>query len=306
MLATRLIANIKRRCTIPASQRLLEDTDILEICDNVIMERLVPEIISLRQDYFVLTSDMALTSGTDTYDIPYRAIGRTLRDLKIKYSDGSKSDVTLIALEDEHMLGAVTGFPRSFYFKGDKIVLVPPPSAGLTMELWWEMPPSRLVKEDQAAKVISITGDDITVSSVPTTITLSTDLDIIQGKPGFTTYAYDLTPINIVGTTISFGVGVLDDLAVAVGDYLSVVETSPLVQLPRECTPFLETLTARRVLQAIGDFEGLKMLSSDEDEDIKQMRRLLEPRIRGEATKIINRNGLLRGTGFGYRRGVIF
>lgn len=306
MLATKLIANIKRRCTIPASQRLLEDTDILAICDTVTMEKLVPEIISLRQNYFVTSSDVALTDGTDTYSIPYRAIGRTLRDLKIKYSDGQKSDLSLVDLEDEHYLGAVTGFPRSFYFKGDKIVLVPPPGAGLTLEMWWEMPPSLLIKEDQAAKVISTSGDDITVDSVPPSITLSTDLDFIEGKAGFCTYAYDITPINIVGTTITFSAGALDNLTITAGDYLSVVETTPLVQLPRECQPFLETLAARRVLQAIGDFEGLKMLSPDEDDDLKQMRRLLEPRIRGEATKITHRNGLLRGVTSRYRRGVIF
>lgn len=306
MLATKLISNIKRRVTIPANQRLLEDTDILEICDFVIMARMVPEIISLRQNYFVLSSEISLVDGVESYPIPSRAIGRTLRDLKVKYPDGSKLDLNLIAIEDEHYYGRGNSVPNSFYFKGDKIVLVPAPSAGLVLEIWWEMPPSVLVKEDTASLVVSVTGDDVVVSSVPSTITIGSYVDFISGKPGFSTYAYDLPITNIVGTTISFAVDALADLDIQAGDYISLMETTPLVQFPRECTPFLETLASRRVLQAIGDYEGLKMLSTDEDEDIKQMRRLLEPRIRGEATKIINRNGLLRGNRFNIRRGVIY
>lgn len=306
MLTTKLISNIKRRVTMPVNQRLLEDEDILEICDNVIMEKMLPEIISLRQNYFVTSSDVSLTDGVDTYSIPYRAIGRTLRDLKVKFSDGSKSDLSLIDIEDEHYFGKASSIPNGFYFKGDKIVLIPAPSAGLTLELWWEMPPNKLVVDTEAAKVVSSTGDDITVVSIPTGITTSVEIDLIEGKPGFSTYAYDLPISNITGNTISFASGALDNLNISAGDYISLIETSPLVQLPRECTPFLETLASRRVLQAIGDFEGLKMLSPDEDDDLKQMRRLLEPRIKGEATKIINRNGLLRGTGFKSRRGVIY
>lgn len=295
MLTSKLITNIKRRITMPANQRLMENSDILSICDTVIMEKMVPEIISLRQNYFVLTSDIALTSGVDTYSIPYRAIGRTLRDLKLKYSDGTKKDLTLIDIEDEHYLAVGISTPDSFYFKGDKIVLSPPPSSGFTLEIWWEMPPSSLVDVTSSAKVLSVTGDDVTVDAVPSNLTISTQVDFISSIPGYSTYAYDRALTNIVGTTLSFATGSLSALTITAGDYISLIETSPLVQLPRECMPFLETLASRRILQAIGDFEGLKMLGEDNDDDLKQMRRLLEPRIRGEATKIINRKGLLRG-----------
>lgn len=306
MLTTKLISNIKRRVTMPANQRLMDDDDILEICDTVIMEKMIPEIISLRQNYFVTTSDISLTEGVDSYPIPYRAMGRTLRDLKVKFTDGSKSDLSLLDVEDEHLHGTGNTIPSSFYFKGDKIVLVPPPCAGLSLEVWWEMPPSRLIKETNAAKVASVVNDSVTVVSLPSDITSSVDVDIIDGKPGFCTYAYDMAISSISGNTINFNPGALDNITVSGGDYITLVETSPLVQLPRECAPFLETLAARRVLQAIGDFEGLKMLSPDEEDDLKQMRRLLEPRIRGEATKIIHRKGLLRGSGYRFRRGVIY
>lgn len=295
MLTSKLITNIKRRITMPANQRLMENSDILSICDTVIMEKMVPEIISLRQNYFVLTSDISLTSGIDTYSIPYRAIGRTLRDLKLKYSDGTKKDLTLIDIEDEHYLAVGISTPKSFYFKGDKIVLSPPPSSGFTLEIWWEMPPSSLVDVTSSAKVLSVAGDDVTVDAVPSNLTISTQVDFISSIPGYNTYAYDRALTNIVGTTLSFATGSLSALSITPGDYISLIETSPLVQLPRECMPFLETLASRRTLQAIGDFEGLKMLGEDNDDDLKQMRRLLEPRIRGAATKIINRKGLLRG-----------
>jgi len=306
MLTSKLITNIKRRVTIPTNQRLLEDEDILEICDNIIMAKIVPELISLRQNYFVVSTDIPLTSGVSEYQIPYRAIGRTLRDLKIKFSDGSKSDLSLCDIEDEHYFSVSETIPASFYFKGDNIVLIPSPTSGITLEIWWEMPPSQLVNDNTAAKVVSSTLTSVTVESLPSAITATVDLDFISSKPGYSIYAYDVPIASIAGTTINFASGLIDDLDISVGDYLSIKETSPIVQIPRECVPFLETLAARRVLQAIGDFEGLKMLGEDEDDNLKQMRRLLEPRIRGEATKIMHRNGLLKGSSYRHRRGVVY
>jgi len=68
------------------------------------------------------------------------------------------------------------------------------------------------------------------------------------------------------------------------------------MQMPDECYPYLETETCYRILQAISDYEGAKFLMQDIEIELKNLKMLLEPRIKGEATKIIPRMGLARGS----------
>ena len=47
------IANVKRRITIPASQALMSDEDILAHGDHQMRVRVLPMIKSIRQEFFV-------------------------------------------------------------------------------------------------------------------------------------------------------------------------------------------------------------------------------------------------------------
>lgn len=289
---------------MPANRSLgMEDTDILDIIDDVIMNKIVPEMVSLRQNYFITTSVQSLTEGVDTYPIPYRALGRTLMDLKLQDSSGEvRRDLSQINLEEIQQFTGISDAPSGFYFLGDKLKVLPKPAnTGDSLLMYWELPPAKGVTVGQAAKIISHTGDDITVESVPDDITVTTDVDLIEGKQGYSTYAMDLDITAINGNTITFATGSLDDYTIVAGDYISVIETSPVVQLPRLVIPFVETLAGKRILQSIGDFEGAKDLLESESDELKQMRRALEPRIRNESIKIKPNHGLLRRRGYRHR-----
>ncbi len=279
---------------MPASQVLMNDADILAIADYVTKSKVVPLIKSVRQEFFVVTSREALVANKDLYDIPYRALARTLRDLKLVDSSDNKSDIVLIPVEDEHMYRAGT-LPAGFYFKGDKIAIVPKPqSTAYSLEKWWEMPPSKLVQSANAAVVQTVVGDNVTVSSVPASITTGSLVDFVKGVSGNSTVAYDLLVTNIAGNTISFGSGVVADFLVP-GDYISVAQTTPVLQIPNEAEPYLETCAGIQVLKAIGDYEGADRLSADEKDEATNLKILLEPRIEGEGVKIVNRRSLVRG-----------
>lgn len=243
------------------------------------------------------------TVGKSEYSIPYRAIGRTLRDLKLVDSTGqSKRDLNMIALEDEHMF-LFSSEPEGFYFMGDKIILVPAAKSNVqTLEKWWLLPPGKFVKTSDAAQVTAISSPSITVNAVPSTISTGTVIDFIAGKSGNETLGMDVTVSNISGTTLTFAAAdIPDDLAV--GDWISVAETSPVLQIPNETHKYLETETAFLALKAIGDMEAAEGLMKEASEEIKNVKILLEPRIVGEQTKIINRRSLLRGARTRYRRG---
>lgn len=298
-----LLAGVKRRCIVPSSQVLLSDADFFLLADDIISSRVVPLILGMRQDYFVTVDSESLVADTSSYSIPERSIARGLRDLKLN-DTSSDRDLTLIAAEDSHFFDTNTGTPHSFYFKGDKIIVVPTPGASdtsLTLQKWYNLKHSRLTAVSNAALVTSKTSTTVTVSAAPSGITTATAVDFIQGTSGNSILAMDKTPTIVAGTTYTFAAGAIPTSLVA-GDYLSLAQTTPVLMIPDEAYPYTETLIARRLLNIIGDFDGAQRLAEDEREEEKNLKQIMEPRVMGENTLIINRRGLLRGTRQRYRK----
>jgi hypothetical protein len=111
----------------------------------------------------------------------------------------------------------------------------------------------------------------------------------------------DVVVTSVSGTQIFFtAADIPTDLIV--GDYVALAQQSPVVQLPDEAVQLLETLTGMRVLQALGDYEAAKSNQVSAMQQEKDLLKILQPRIEGESTKIISRNGLLRGRSMSYFR----
>lgn len=304
--ADRFLEGLKRRVTVPASQVLMLDADLLAIADDIIRAYLIPLFVSVRQDFFVTSTETQLEDQVSAYDIPYRAIARGLRDLKIVDSSGSVRDVALIPIEEVHRFGSTT-LLDGFYFKGDQIVLVTEPSnpaTGEAIQFWWEEPPGRLVTVSEAAKVVSISTNVVTVTSIPSTITAGVTVDFLKGTSGNRTLDRDIGVTAATGTQITFALGDVPS-SLAANDYISLAETSPVIQLPNEAYSLLESQVARRILIANGDFDGAKMLDEDIRNEDRNLKMILEPRIQGEPQVIINRTGLLRGRRYTARRGLM-
>jgi hypothetical protein len=302
--ADRLLAGIKRRIVIPTSQALLTDEDILALADDIISSRIVPLVESVNQEFFVYKEDVPLVASQTEYSIPYRAIGRALRELKMQDSNDNVRNIALISLEDAQVYQS-SSLTCGFYFLSDKIRLVPNVPSNISpdqsLQMYYRLAPSNLVTSSNAMQVASVNGDDVIVASVPSIYTTGVDIDFIQGRSGNTIYAMDKTIQNISGTTITFSSGVVpSDLRS--GDYLSLVQTSPVVNfVPNELYSLIESSTAYRVCNVIGDFDGAARLQDDVSKEETNAKMIIEPRIDGEPTIIINRQGLVRGNKFAQR-----
>lgn len=299
------LERMKRRITVPSNQVLLNDSQMLQMADDVMMERVVPLVISCNQNYFVYEETIAGVADQASYQIPYRSIARGLRDLKIRWGGegNSVANMTLVALEDAHSWtnNAVSSYPRGFYFQGDKIMILPTPQdSNFTLYAYYNMQPNSLTLVANAAVVTGISSGVITCASVPSTFTVGTKIDFIRGKSGAATLKpYDATITAVSSPTVTFLASeVPTDLAI--GDYLSIAKTSPLVQLPDEAVPLLECWTAERILEAIGDLENAQVLAQRSQQVEMNLKMLLSPRVEGAQTKIINRNGLLRRSRVGW------
>ncbi len=291
--ADALLTGVKRRITMPSSQALLTDTDILALADDVSRSIMVPVLKSLNQDYFVVKTTTDLVSLQKEYAIPSRAMGRALRELKLIDAGGNRSNMSLITIEDEHLFVNFS-IPKGFYFYGDKIAVVPTPSVSdYSLEVWWELPPSKLVPITSSALVSSISSTSVVVSSIPTGMINGSVVDFVQSVGGGAILAPDITITGLSGTTISFASGdIPDDLAV--GDYVSLAGYTSVINLPEEAYPLFESKTCVRCLKAVGDYDAAKDLNeSDAALEERNLKMILEPRIEGEPTTIVNRRGLL-------------
>ncbi len=302
--ADRLVSGVQRRISLPTNQALLDREDILELADDMIRAHFVPLLVSLRENYFVTEIDQAITVDLAEYDVPSRAAGLGLRDLKLRIADNTVVDLSIIDVEDEHKYGRESGTPTAAFFKNDQYVLRPPPSDDThVIEQWIDLRPSNLTLLENAAKVVSVAGDDVTVVSVPSGIVTASVVDFVRGKTNGRVLGLEKTITNITGVVISFASGLVPT-ALARNDYISLQETSPILQLPDDCQPLLETFVARRCTGAIGDFEAKTDLSADEQAELASLKVMLTPRIRGEQKKIVTTGGLLKGRSRNVRRGL--
>jgi len=261
-------------------------------------DTIVPIIDSLNQEFFVTRTITPIIAGTTSYPIPQRALARKLREVKIVGPSGGRSDFPKIAVEREQFYRA-SGTPFGWYFMADGIEIVPVPSAsGYSLQLWWFIPPGKLIPTTEAAQVQSVVygplTDDVTVVALPTNIVAGSVIDFIQGVPGNGYISLDKTVQSILGLTLSFNLGDVPT-TLQPGDIISLSGTSPVLQIPDQAEPYLVTLTAMEVLQAIGDFEGRDNLKEMRDAEDRNLKMLLEPRVEGEATPIINDYGFVGG-----------
>ncbi len=304
-----LLEEIKLRITLPASQVLLSNPNMLKMADRIISSKIVPLFTSVNHDYFVYMEEEEIEPSKSIYSIPYRSVGRALRELKIRDDNNNVRNVPLLALEDSQYY-INNAYVAGFYFQSDKIRLVPDVPANIPqqkyLQKWYELPPNKLIQSSEACLVLGIgtpgvTTTEVTVAAIPTTIISGAEIDFIQGRSGNSIYNMDVVIQGINGTVITFlNADVPDDLTV--GDYISPAGYSPVLNfIPNEAYSYVETRVSMRILQAIGDFEGLKVLKDEIKEEKDDIRLIIAPRIVGEPTLIVNRTGLVRGNKVGQR-----
>ncbi len=303
--ADRLIEGVNRRISNPQAQGLLLNSDILAFADDIVQEEIIPILESTNQDFFVRETEIPIVGGQNLYQIPYRAVGRGLRELKIRDQPSGQfiRNMPLIAIEDAYTYYQWTTV-CGFYFEGDRIKLVPDVPASLSTQqslvFWYRLPPNKLVEAPEVAQVISIAGAVVTVDSIPVDMIAGVEIDFVQGRSGSSIYYIDVPIVSVHSSsppyTITFANAAAIPTELVAGDYICFAgESYVLNMIPNEAYPLLETLTCRRCLQAISDYDGIKVLDVDADRARTNLNKILEPRIDGEPTIIVNYWSIARG-----------
>lgn len=150
-----LIESVKRRISYPLSQNTFQYSDIVAFLNEEMQLSAVPAVKMEHEEYFVFKKTVPLVDGISRYEIPDRAIGMALRD--VKYSDpyGNFYDMTRIAPDDKAFFQQSNGSNQTvskFYVEGNEIVLTPLVQAGATGKLnfFFYLRPNNLVRNDRA------------------------------------------------------------------------------------------------------------------------------------------------------------
>lgn len=296
-----LLASVKQRSMNAENQNLLSDSDIVRIASEELQGTILPFIQSVKNEYYVKYEDQTFSNGVSRYIIPQRAVGTKLRDVCLVDNQGNEVLLNYINPEDLKSSFAYAPYQFGFFPTDYAINIVLGNNLGggnysFVRMIYFRRPNTLCTTgvSGNAGRVVSFNtvAKTVTLDFAPTTWTNSTTFDIINSMPPFQSRVDDAAISMIAGFVLTFVNDLPSDLAV--GDWVSEANFSPIPQMPVECHRLLEALTAARVLQYTGDpaFQVMQAMAEGMKKDLSQ---ILSPRVDGSPRKIPIRNRLWGG-----------
>lgn len=295
-----LITSIKRRIILPDAQNLYGPDDLIAFMGDELSSTIIPLIHSVQQEYWVQKIDTPLVQNQTNYTIPIRGITNGLRLVTLLDTNGNEIDYPLLRPENTaSSYNWLSPFSTStlygFYMEGDHIVMFPNSvvtNPVNTVRFRIERQPSQLCAVSEAAQITNITGQLVTVNNIPSDWTTSLTYDIMNGQPQFQPKLDDAVVSNLnTGTSVITFTTTLPT-TLAVGDWVSVSNTSPIPQIPYQMFPYLAQCVANLCMAGMADSQpyqdGVRKIALMKEDLLK----LMQPRDMGNVQTIVNRGGL--------------
>lgn len=302
MNSTDLIASVKRRCLVPLNQSTFTEEDLLAFADEEMSIGLVPSVISAHEDYLMYTEVVPLVTNITRYVIPYRAIGNRLREISFEDQSGNVYEMTRIGVAEVPFYNLTSASSRAyaFYVENNEIVLTPNNAGPFTdakLRMTYYMRPSTMVMVDEVAVISSIDRNTgiIQFSNFPEDFSITNLYDIIKVQSPNKVLRFDITAlaINSTSKTITLNVDDIPD-SLAAGDQIALAEECCIPQVPSDLHVVLAHRVAARVLEAMGDTEGLQNANMKLAEMEKKTQSIIDNRVEDAPLKINNRNSIIR------------
>lgn len=300
-----LVSAVRMRCQLPSATNdgKFTDANILELAYEELLTNVLPEIRKARGNYYVKSVDYTVSAGVDSYKIPSRAQGASLRDVTFVNSDGTGFSLPEIPLEDVdyYSTSGSTWWSTAFCYciENNNVLLRPQPTQEGTLRLRYYDRPGRLVVNSAAMQITGIApagANTVLSGTVPAAWINPATFDIISSSPTFDDVSEDIT-----ATAVTIGVGgdvtfAASDVGsdIKVGDWVSLATESAVVQLTVELQPVLISATCVRILEALGDLNSVQTAQALMMRQMQQAIAHIQPRNDGQQPRIINRRGPLR------------
>jgi len=296
---------VVRRCGWPLLNAPLEQNARLSLANEEIAGTLFPRVLKAHAAYYLTVEDTVLEAGTEQYRAPSRAYGG-YKAIKLVLASGEERELVYSDRGDRSRFGVGRDQPTTYYVDGDYIGLLPVPSdASSTLRVVYVRRPNDLVTLANAGVIATITRDS--PGDGETAIELEDDsvlaiwadsdvdtLDIINPGNAYaviaSAQAYELQGEDEDELVID---GLVTERA-RVGDYVSLAETTPIVQLPSYLHVAAVRYIAGACLDAHGDREAAQIEFGHAEDMIANAFAVGIPRVESSARPITTRNSPFR------------
>jgi hypothetical protein len=289
-----LLTSVKVRSMNASNQNTFTDADMIRIASEELQSVLIPFIESVKGEYWVQIQDIPFVQGQKNYTMPDRATGTKLRDVCLVDNQGNEVLLNNINIEDMKSSWAYAPYQFGFYLQDNQVVLVLGNLIGsgnyTSVRMKYFRRPNTLISTTQAGKIVNInTGtNEVTLDFAPTTWTTTTLFDCINSMSPFQSRVDNQAITGIAGFVLTF---TSIPSGLAVGDWVSEANFSPIPQIPVEAHRLLEILTAARILQYSGD-PSFAVFQQEAEQAKRDLIQVISPRVDGSPRKIPIRNRL--------------
>ena len=290
-----LINSVKRRASIPDSQSMITDAEILEFANEEMELNVIPLIVAKHEDYFLTREDVAVVSNQQSYAIPYRAIGSQLRNLCVSDENsnelGSMSRIPLEEAMTHSRYGNQSFGNRRYYIQNENVVILGNNSNDLNadyLSFFYNLSPNKLVASTRVAIITQIDegSGQIIVDRMPDNFTLTSEYDFVKTRAPHKILTYDIavSDIDVSNKLITFNTQDLPD-QLRVGDRIAISGETDVVNCPSELHVMLAQSVAARILESIGDNENLQMAERKLKKMEDNAANILDNRVSGSPIK---------------------
>jgi hypothetical protein len=306
-----LLSSIKLRTMAPISQTTFQDSDLILLLNEELQLKLVSDIQSIREDYFLTTQTQNITANISGYYFPERAIGNSLRAVSFVDAQGNESaPLNRITIDRAYLYSGQNSVPVTYYIQADQVVVLPKPSLTQgTLKLAFAQRPNQIVSTTSCAKITSVSS-----LAGTTTFTVNTDLtsslstssyvDFLRIKSPFMLWAQDVAVTAITSSTIQVSTTSVSDansvVLPGVGDYICPAKQANIPQIPQEFHPMLAQMVALRLMEALGDMNKYQAAERTLTILRKEAVKLIKNRVESSPEKVDTRGGLLGRIGSRY------
>lgn len=273
---TELIAEIKRKITAPESQDLWSDSDFCKSMTDVQRSEVVPYMISVMNGYFETEYELQTVSGTRDYLLPPRAVGLKLASVVARDSSNSNDFIPLNQVSQVQMdQGYAISGDLSYCIRGNYLRLPPNYTSNLTLIIRYYRRPSELVLVSQAGKVLSKSGNVLTLDNAPSSWASGTLLDIHRGSEPFQSILDDVS----ISTISGFDVTIADASEVSVGDWVCFAGQCVIPQIPLDLFPVLTSYAGLQCLEALSSPEEVAIARGNYEKLRENLFSMTTPRV---------------------------
>lgn len=279
-----LCDKIRRIESIPTSSNTFTDDDLAEMLNLELQTYVVPVVQRVREEYFVIVEQHTLTGNT--LAIPPEAIGMRLRDVAI-WNTGTQTLEFIPKLSPEELNHA----NRYGYTLRNEQIVFNNINSGTVIQLSYFKRPNDLTTTDYCVVVSKDGSNNVTVSGMPASWTVSHTVDVIGKTVPFITKEEDVTATIVDTDTLTLSAAAYAE--VAVGDYIVTAGYSPVPQyLPVEAHGLLVQAAALRCLQSLGDRDGWKVAAQKLARMETDLVALISPRVETQYKKVITNRSI--------------